>query len=52
MLTFDMTTPDGAVLTAAQIRERTCTVLAGRFATLCTVDQALGRAAARAGALA
>jgi nicotinamidase-related amidase len=47
MLTFDMTTPDGAVLTAAQIRERTCTVLAGRFATLCTVDQALARAAER-----
>ena len=44
-LTFDMTTPTGGVLTAAQIRERTATVLAGRFATLCTVPQALQRAA-------
>lgn len=43
-LTFDMQTPSGGVLTAAQIRERTETVLAGRFATLCTVDQALQRA--------
>ena len=31
-------------LTAAQITERTATVLAGRFATLCTVDEALARA--------
>jgi nicotinamidase-related amidase len=44
-LTFDMATPAGGVLTAAQIRERTATVLAGRFATLCTVGQALQRAA-------
>lgn len=44
-LTFDMTTPAGATLTAAQIRERTATVLAGRFATLCSVDEALARAA-------
>ncbi|MCA6218735.1 isochorismatase family protein [Ideonella sp. B7] len=44
-LTFDMTTPAGERLSAAQIRERTETVLAGRFATLCTVDQALARAA-------
>jgi len=43
-LTFDMATPDGSTLTAAQIRERTATVLAGRFATLCTVEQALQRA--------
>ena len=43
-LTFDMQTPAGATLTAAQIRERTETVLAGRFATLCTVEQALQRA--------
>ncbi len=43
-LTFDMKTPAGAPLTAAQIRERTATVLAGRFATLCTVEQALERA--------
>jgi nicotinamidase-related amidase len=43
-LTFDMQTPAGATLTAAQIRERTETVLAGRFATLCSVEQALQRA--------
>lgn len=43
-LTFDMQTPAGGVLTAAQIRERTETVLAGRFATICTVEQALQRA--------
>jgi nicotinamidase-related amidase len=43
-LTFDMATPTGGTLTAAQIRERTATVLAGRFATLCTVDEALARA--------
>lgn len=43
-LTFDMATPTGGVLTAGQIRERTATVLAGRFATLCTVEQALQRA--------
>jgi nicotinamidase-related amidase len=44
-LTFDMQTPAGDVLTAAQIRERTATVLAGRFATVCSVEQALQRAA-------
>jgi nicotinamidase-related amidase len=44
-LTFDMTTPSGCPLTAAEIRERTETVLAGRFATLATVAQALERAA-------
>ena len=43
-LTFDMRTPSGATLSAAAIRERTETVLAGRFATLCTVEQALQRA--------
>jgi nicotinamidase-related amidase len=43
-LTWDMHTPSGAVLSAAQIRERTETVLAGRFATLCTVEEALQRA--------
>jgi nicotinamidase-related amidase len=43
-LTFDMRTPSGEVLSAAAIRERTETVLAGRFATLCTVEQALQRA--------
>ena len=43
-LTFDMKTPAGGTLTAAAIRERTETVLAGRFATLASVDQALARA--------
>ena len=43
-LTWDMATPAGERLSAAQIRERTATVLAGRFATLCTVGQALERA--------
>jgi nicotinamidase-related amidase len=44
-LTFDMHTPAGATLSAAAIRERTETVLAGRFATICTVEQALERVA-------
>lgn len=43
-LTFDMTTPAGKRLSAAQIVERTVTVLAGRFATICTPEQALQRA--------
>ena len=43
-LTFDMSTPSGGTLSAAEITERTATVLAGRFATLCTVAQALERA--------
>lgn len=43
-LTFDMTTPRGDTLTAAAILERTETVLAGRFVTLCTAAQALERA--------
>jgi nicotinamidase-related amidase len=43
-LTFEMATPGGGRLTAAQLRERTETVLAGRFATICTVEQALERA--------
>ena len=47
-LTFDMTTPAGATLSAAAIRERTETVLSGRFATLCSVEQALTRARAAA----
>lgn len=47
-LTFDMTTPSGATLNAAAIRERTETVLAGRFATICTVEQALARATSAA----
>jgi nicotinamidase-related amidase len=47
-LTFDMKTPAGDTLTAAQIRERTETVLAGRFARIVTVDEALARATAAA----
>lgn len=47
-LTWDMRQPDGRVLLAADIRMRTETVLAGRFATLCTVEEALARAAAAA----
>lgn len=44
-LTFAMDTPAGGRLGAAEIRERTATVLAGRFATLCSVEEALQRAA-------
>ena len=44
-LTFDMLQPDGSPLSAADIKSRTATVLSGRFATLCTVEQALARAA-------
>ncbi len=44
-LTFDMTQPNGQPLSAADIKARTETVLAGRFATLCTVEQALTRLA-------
>ena len=42
-LTFDMQQPDGATLKAEDIVTRTATVLQGRFATLCTVDEALSR---------
>lgn len=45
-LTFDMQTPAGATLSAAALRERTETVLGGRFATVCTVAQALARGGA------
>lgn len=41
-LTFDMTTPVGERLSAAQIRERTETVLAGRFATIRRVEELVG----------
>ena len=44
-LTFDMLQPDGSPLSAADIKARTATVLSERFATLCTVEQALARAA-------
>ena len=43
-LTFDMEQPDGRPLSAADIKARTATVLKDRFATLCTVDEALSRA--------
>ncbi len=45
-LTFDMVQPDGRPLAAADIKARTAAVLDGRFATVCTVDQALERAGA------
>jgi nicotinamidase-related amidase len=44
-LTFDMQQPDGSPLSAADIKARTATVLHGRFATVCTVEEALARAA-------
>ena len=43
-LTFDMEMPGGGVLRADDIVRRTETVLQGRFATLCTVDEAVRRA--------
>ena len=43
-LTFDMVQPDGRPLHAADIKARTATVLEGRFAHVCSVDEALERA--------
>lgn len=43
-LTWDMEQPDGRTLSAADIKTRTATVLASRFATLRTVDGALAAA--------
>ncbi len=43
-LTFSMAHADGSVFTADQIRQRTATVLAGRFATVVSVDDAVERA--------
>ncbi|MDA8521724.1 cysteine hydrolase family protein [Acidovorax sp. NCPPB 4044] len=43
-LTWDMQQPDGRWLPAADLKARTETVLAGRFATPCTVARALERA--------
>jgi nicotinamidase-related amidase len=43
-LTFDMQTLDGERLAARDIVRRTEAVLQGRFATVCSVDQALARA--------
>lgn len=45
-LTFDMQTLDGERLAARDIVRRTEAVLQGRFATVCSVDQALARARA------
>jgi len=44
-LTFDMKHLDGSLLTAADIVARTTAVLTDRFATICSVEQALARAA-------
>jgi nicotinamidase-related amidase len=44
-LTFDMTQPDGRALSAQDIKDRTATVLSGRFARICSVAQALEVAA-------
>ncbi len=46
-LTFAMRHANGRTYTPAELRERTELVLAGRFATVCSVGQALERAAAR-----
>ncbi|MDD5029228.1 MAG: isochorismatase family protein [Rhodoferax sp.] len=43
-LTWDMQQPDGRTLSAADIKTRTATVLKDRFATVCSVEQALARA--------
>jgi nicotinamidase-related amidase len=44
-LTFDMQNADGSPLAAADIVTRTATVLKDRFATICTVAQAVERMA-------
>lgn len=44
-LTFDMQHLDGSPLPAADIVARTCAVLKDRFATICTVEEAVARAA-------
>ncbi len=43
-LTFAMQHPNGKRFTAAEIAEKTELVLTGRFATICTVSDALARA--------
>ncbi len=40
-LTFDMRHDDGSLFAAADIKRRTAAVLEGRFATICSVEQAL-----------
>lgn len=47
-LTFDMVQPDGRPLAAADIKARTAAVLDGRFATVCSVAQALEHASVHA----
>jgi nicotinamidase-related amidase len=44
-LTFDMQNQDGTTLSAADIKQRTATVLKDRFATICTAPQAIERMA-------
>ena len=44
-LTWDMQQLDGTTLSAANIKARTATVLNDRFATICSVSQALARVA-------
>ncbi|MFZ2989843.1 cysteine hydrolase family protein [Ideonella sp.] len=44
-LTFDMISPTGEQISVHDLHTRTETVLSGRFATICTVEQALSRAA-------
>jgi nicotinamidase-related amidase len=44
-LTFDMKNADGSTLAAADIKQRTATVLKDRFATICTAPQAVERMA-------
>lgn len=46
-LTFPMMHQGGREYSSAEIRERTELVLAGRFARICTVEEALERAGAR-----
>jgi nicotinamidase-related amidase len=46
-LTFDMRHLDGSPLASADIVARTTAVLTGRFATICSVEQALERAQQR-----
>ncbi|HEX3141182.1 MAG TPA: isochorismatase family protein [Rhizobacter sp.] len=46
-LTFDMKHLDGSLLKSSDIVARTTAVLTGRFATICSVEQALERAQSR-----
>ncbi|MBC7955045.1 MAG: isochorismatase family protein [Cytophagales bacterium] len=46
-LTFDMKHLDGSQLLSSDIVARTTAVLSGRFATICSVEQALERAQSR-----